>query len=167
MIVLGIDPGTATTGYGLVEQSYGKHNLLAYGTIVTPAEQEMALRLCRIHEELQEIIAEYSPVEMAVEQIFFHRNSKTIVTVAQSRGVLIMTGAAAGLLVAEYTPLQVKQAVVGYGGADKKQVQFMVQNILGLKEVPKPDDAADAIAVALCHCQSRRLKAHMNPPIKT
>lgn len=160
MIVLGIDPGTAITGYGVMESRPGKYHLLAYGTIVTPAEMKMAMRLCLIHEELKRIIANFHPEEMAIEQIFFHRNNKTIITVAQSRGVLIMTAAASGLEVAEYTPLQVKQAVVGYGGADKKQVQFMVQNILGLKEIPKPDDAADAIAVALCHCHSRRLNVY-------
>ena len=157
MIILGIDPGTAITGYGVLETRQGKQCLLGYGVIETSADMRMESRLCMIHEKLKSIIEIYQPDEMAIEQLFFHRNNKTVITVAQSRGVLIMTAASAGLEIAEYTPLQVKQAVCGYGKADKKQVQFMVQNILTLPKPPKPDDAADAIAIALCHSQSRRL----------
>jgi len=160
MIIMGIDPGTAITGYGVLENQSGKQNLVAYGTIMTPSDVEMPARLCHIHKQLKQVIDDFHPEEMAIEQLFFHRNNKTVITVAQSRGVLIMTAAAAGLTVAEYTPLQVKQAVVGYGKADKKQVQFMVQNILRLDGVLKPDDAADAVAIALCHAQSRRINAY-------
>ncbi|MDR1615750.1 MAG: crossover junction endodeoxyribonuclease RuvC [Syntrophomonadaceae bacterium] len=157
MLVLGIDPGTATTGYAVIDSFQGRKKLLRYGVISTSSVQKMDERLLRIHEELNRIIEEFSPSAMAIEEIFFNRNNKTVITVAQSRGVLILSAALAGMQIAGYTPLQVKQAVVGYGGADKKQVQFMVKNILGLKDVPKPDDAADAVAVALCHVHSARM----------
>lgn len=157
MLVLGIDPGTATTGYGLVEYKQGKELLVEYGIISTPAGMGMPHRLCLINQELNSILQKYRPDEAAIEQIFYHKNSKTVITVAQSRGVALMTAAAAGVAVAEYTPLQVKQAVVGYGGAEKKQVQLMVQKILSMRELPKPDDAADALAIAICHIHSYRL----------
>ncbi|MDD2511340.1 MAG: crossover junction endodeoxyribonuclease RuvC [Syntrophomonas sp.] len=157
MRVLGIDPGTATTGYGLICSEAGRVKAITYGTIVTPAQMEMPLRLQQIHKELESLLMEYKPDAVAVEEIFFNHNSKTVITVAQSRGVILMTAAAAGMPVAEYTPLQVKQAVVGYGKAEKKQVQLMVQKILTLQELPRPDDAADALAVAICHLHSYRL----------
>ncbi len=161
MKVLGIDPGTATTGYGLIRSEAGRVKAITYGTIVTPAQLEMPLRLYQIYRELQALLMEYKPDAVAVEEIFYNRNSKTVITVAQSRGVILMTAAAAGIPVAEYTPLQVKQAVVGYGAAEKKQVQLMVQKILGLQQLPRPDDAADALAVAICHLHSYRLSSFL------
>lgn len=159
MLVLGIDPGTATTGYGLVEYRGGREIMLDYGTIRTPATLEMPLRLCAINRELHTLLQEFKPDAVAIEQLFFHKNTKTAITVAQSRGVAVMTAASAGFTVAEYTPLQVKQAVVGYGKAEKKQVQIMVQQILGMKELPRPDDAADALAIAICHIHSHKINA--------
>ncbi len=159
MLVLGIDPGIATTGYGLVEYSKGRERLVDYGVISTPSSREMSLRLVKINNDLTTIINEYNPEMAAIEQIFYNKNSKTVITVAQGRGVAMMTAANAGLPVSEYTPLQVKQAVVGYGNAEKKQVQLMIQKILSIPKMPKPDDAADALAVAICHIHSYRLKA--------
>ena len=157
MRALGIDPGTATTGYGIVDYLAGREKLVHYGTIRTVAEMDMPIRLCRIKGELDRLLQEYQPDVVAVEELFYHRNSKTVITVAQSRGVVLMTAAAAGLPIAEYTPLQVKQSVVGYGNADKRQVQIMVQRILAMNEMPRPDDAADALAVAICCLHSYRL----------
>ncbi|MGR6836567.1 crossover junction endodeoxyribonuclease RuvC [Syntrophomonas erecta] len=157
MLVLGIDPGTAITGYGLVEGQGSRERLVDYGTVLTSAGMEMPARLCIIQQELAQVIDKYRPQAMAIEQIYYHKNAKTVITVAQSRGVAIVTSASAGLPVYEYTPLQVKQSVVGYGQADKKQVQLMVQRILRMKEIPRPDDAADALAIALCHLHSYRL----------
>jgi len=157
MLVLGIDPGTATTGYGLVEYRESKERLLDYGTIKTAADMEMPLRLCKINRDLNLLIEEYNPDVVAVEELFYHNNSKTVITVAQGRGVAVMTAAGAGIEVVEYTPLQVKQAVVGYGKADKKQVQLMVQKILSMKDLPRPDDAADALAIAICHLHSHKI----------
>ncbi len=157
MLVLGIDPGTAITGYGLVEWREGKERLVKSGVIITSSCMEMPMRLCKINRDLDILIKEFKPDAMAIEQLFFHRNSKTVITVAQARGVAIMTAACLGVQVAEYTPLQVKQAVVGYGNAEKRQVQLMVQRILSMSQLPKPDDAADALAVAICHIHSYRM----------
>ncbi|HPF20584.1 MAG TPA: crossover junction endodeoxyribonuclease RuvC [Syntrophomonas sp.] len=157
MLVLGLDPGTATTGYGLVEYVRSREKMIAYGTIKTSAGIAMELRLLKIFQELNQILDTYRPEAVAIEQLFHHKNAKTVITVAQSRGVLLMAAAQRGLELAEYTPLQVKQAVCGYGNAEKKQVQMMVQNILKLEELPKPDDAADALAIAICHLHSRRM----------
>lgn len=159
MLVLGIDPGTATTGYGLVEYKAGKEILVDYGTIRTPSTMEMPLRLCAINKGLNQLLQEFRPDVVVIEQLFFQKNSKTVMTVAQSRGVAVMTAASAGYSVAEYTPLQVKQAVVGYGKAEKKQVQLMVQKILAMQKLPKPDDAADALAIAICHIHSYKINA--------
>ncbi len=159
MKILGIDPGTATTGFGLIGSEAGRARAITYGTIVTPAGLEMPLRLRQIHEELQALLLEHKPDALAVEEIFYYRNSKTVITVAQSRGVILMTAAACAMPVAEYTPLQVKQAVAGYGKAEKKQVQLMVQKILSLPQLPRPDDAADALAIAICHFHSYRLSS--------
>jgi len=156
MLVLGIDPGTAITGFGLVKKDR-RELLIDYGTITTPAGMDMPSRLCKINRELTAIINKYQPDAAAVEELFYHKNSKTVITVAQARGVALMTLAAGGLPIAEYTPLQVKQAVVGYGNAEKKQVQLMVQKILNMEELPRPDDAADALAIAICHLHSVRL----------
>jgi len=160
MVVMGIDPGTAITGYGVVEYRGGREKLIKYGTITTPAKMEMADRLVRINRQLTALIEEIKPDAVAIEQLFYHKNSKTVITVAQGRGVAVMTAALAGLEVAEYTPLQVKQSVVGYGNAEKKQVQLMVQKILSMSELPRPDDAADALAIAICHIHSYRLRAY-------
>lgn len=158
MLVLGIDPGTATTGFGLVEYKQGQSQMVDYGIISTKADMEMALRLGKINQDLEEIIAKYNPDVVAVEHLFHQNNAKTVITVAQGRGVILMTAANRGIEVAEYTPLQVKQSVVGYGKADKKQVQYMVQKLLTLASPPKPDDAADALAVAICHIHSHKLR---------
>jgi len=157
MRILGLDPGTARTGYGAVEYSGGRLRLLAYGLITTAADMDMPKRLLCINRDLSQLIEEIRPDAVAVEQIYYHKNAKTVITVAQSRGVVLLTSAQAGVEISEYTPLQVKQAVVGYGGADKKQVQYMVQKLLALKETPQPDDAADALAAAICHLHFYRL----------
>lgn len=157
MLVLGIDPGTATTGFGLVESISNRMKLIHYGTITTEATAEMSQRLCQISEQIDELIKVYKPDVAAVEQIYYFKNAKTVITVAQSRGVIIMTAARAGLEIAEYTPLQVKQSVVGYGKAEKKQVQIMVKSLLKMETLPRPDDAADALAVAISHIHSCRL----------
>ncbi|MGI6420829.1 MAG: crossover junction endodeoxyribonuclease RuvC [Syntrophomonadaceae bacterium] len=158
MIVLGIDPGTATTGYGVVAYQAGREKLIEYGTITTPADMEMAHRLLLINQDLNELIQVFKPDAIAIEQIFFHKNSKTVITVAQARGVAMLTAARNGITLEEYTPLQIKQSVVGYGKAEKKQVQIMVQKILAMPEIPRPDDAADALAVAICHIHSHRMR---------
>jgi len=153
--VLGLDPGTATTGYGLVQARGSQLHCIAYGTLNTPAKTPMPERLAMLFAELKTLITQYQPESAAVEQLFFYRNVTTAISVAQARGVVLLALQQAGLSIGEYTPLQVKQGVVGYGGADKKQVQQMVKVLLGLNEIPKPDDAADALAVAICHSHSR------------
>jgi crossover junction endodeoxyribonuclease RuvC len=159
MLVLGIDPGTATTGYGLVRETETGPALVAYGTIQTPAGAPMPDRLRTIYHELKELIALHGPDTAAVEKLFFQRNVSTAMSVGQARGVALLALAEAGVSLGEYTPRDVKLAVAGYGGADKPQVQQMVRAILNLPEVPKPDDAADALAVAICHLHSMRMKA--------
>lgn len=157
MLILGIDPGTALAGYGLITYDQGVLNAVEYGVVKTPPSMELAHRLLRIHEGIAELIKKHQPDAMAVEELFFNQNAKTFFAVSQSRGAVILTAAQCGLEVFEYTPLQVKQAVVGYGRAEKKQVQEMVKRILGMDHIVKPDDAADALAVAICHANSFRL----------
>ena len=157
MIILGIDPGTATTGYGVIDQEKGETNLVDYGCILTSAKKSMDVRLEEISIKLAEIIKKYQPFEVAVEELFFTNNAKTAIAVGQARGVILLTAKQNHCAVAEYTPLQVKNAICGYGGADKKQVQKMVQLLLKLEEIPKPDDAADALAIAICHAASRKI----------
>ncbi|HLA98924.1 MAG TPA: crossover junction endodeoxyribonuclease RuvC [Anaerolineales bacterium] len=160
MLVLGIDPGTAITGYGLVREDHnGSLAMVAYGVIETQAADTQAVRLLELYNKLSEIIVLHRPESSAVEKLFFQRNVRTALSVGQARGVALLALAQAGLAVFEYTPLEVKQAVVGYGGADKNQVQQMVRALLGLSEIPRPDDAADAIAVAICHLHSARMKS--------
>lgn len=159
MLVLGIDPGTATTGYGLVRGQDHGPVLVAYGTIQTPAGAPMPERLLSLHRELSRLVDQYRPETGAVEKLFFQRNVSTAMTVGQARGVALLVLAEARLTVGEYNPRDVKQAVAGYGGADKLQVQRMVTAILNLTQAPRPDDAADALAVAICHLHSARLKA--------
>ncbi|MGI6550236.1 MAG: crossover junction endodeoxyribonuclease RuvC [Syntrophomonadales bacterium] len=156
MLVLGIDPGTALVGFGLVSKEGGKLTAIEHGVIRTPAGMELALRLVQISDRLKELLERYQPDAVAVEELFFHRNVKTFSSVSQARGALILTIAQCGIRVFEYTPLQVKQAVVGYGKAEKDQVQKMVKSILTLDSVPRPDDAADALAIAICHIHSYR-----------
>ena len=160
MIVLGIDPGTATTGYGLLhEHEDGSLSVIDYGVILTPADDPMPERLLTLNKKLKEIILLHRPISGAVEKLFFQRNVKTALSVGQARGVVLLTMVEAGLTIAEYTPLEVKQAVAGYGGADKNQVQQMVRALLGLNELPQPDDAADALAIAICHIHSNRMRS--------
>lgn len=154
MLVLGIDPGTAITGVGLVETAGSRCRLVDGGVIRTPAHTPMPERLLTIYTELTQIIDQYHPDIMAVEQLFHFRNATTVIPVSQARGVVLLTAAQHGIPLYEYTPLQVKMAVVGYGGADKRQVQEMVKRVLNLTTVPRPDDAADALAVAICHVNS-------------
>jgi len=160
MLVLGIDPGTATTGYGLVrETEQGDLEVVDFGVILTRAGMAPEQRLLLLHERLVEILLLHQPDNGAVEKLFFQRNVTNAIAVGQARGVILLAMAKKGIPVAEYTPMQVKQAVTGYGGADKLQIQMMVQAILNLKELPRPDDAADALAVAICHIQSYRMRA--------
>lgn len=159
MIVLGIDPGTATTGYGLVYDADAGPELVAYGVILTPAGAPMPDRLVTIYQGIKDLIALHRPATGAVEKLFFQKNVSTAMTVGQARGVALLAMAQAGLSIGEYNPRDVKTAVAGYGGADKKQMQGMVQAVLNLTELPKPDDAADALAVAICHLHTARLKA--------
>jgi len=167
MIILGIDPGTAATGYGVIESDKGKLKILNYGCICTDAKMDMPERLDLIAKELKKIIKKHKPRIMAVEELFFFKNNKTIITVGQARGVILFIGKNAGLKVCEYTPLQVKQAVVGYGRAEKKQVQQMVKAILSLESAPKPDDAADALAVAICCANSVKYELRIMNQEKT
>ncbi|HSX05739.1 MAG TPA: crossover junction endodeoxyribonuclease RuvC [Candidatus Saccharimonadales bacterium] len=156
MRIIGIDPGTGILGFGIIEAEHGKVQLVDGGVIRTPVKEDDAVRLQTIYEELTDIITNTHPVVMSVEKLFFARNVTTAMTVAQARGVVLLCGKQAGLDIYEYTPMQIKQAITGYGKADKKQMQEMVRVILGLETVPKPDDAADAIAAALTHAQTLR-----------
>jgi crossover junction endodeoxyribonuclease RuvC len=152
MLVLGIDPGLATTGYGIIRSSgQGEYHCLDYGVITTASGLSDADRLGVLFSALTELIQLHQPDSSAVEKLFFQKNVKTALAVGQARGVALLTLAQAGLPIAEYTPNEVKQTVCGYGNADKSQVQRMVQTLLNLADLPKPDDAADALAVAICH----------------
>jgi len=160
MLVIGVDPGTAITGYGLVRENVdGSLSAVAYGVIQTSAELPMPRRLLELHRQLREIMLLHRPHSGAVEKLFFQRNVTTAISVGQGRGVALLAMAEAGVDVAEYTPLDVKQAVAGYGGAEKVQVQQMVKALLGLDSIPRPDDAADALAVAICHAHSVHLRS--------
>jgi crossover junction endodeoxyribonuclease RuvC len=150
MRVLGIDPGTATTGYAIVEEREGRLQLIIIGVITTPSKTPLSSRLQRIYGDLRDVIRSNEIDASAVEELFFSRNARTAMAVGHARGVTLLALADAGLPIAEYTPMQIKQAVTGYGSADKHQVQEMVRMLLGLSEVPRPDDAADAAAVAIC-----------------
>jgi len=159
VLVIGIDPGTATTGYGLVRETETELECVAYGVVTTPAGQPLPKRLQTIHRQLKTVITLHRPDTGAVEKLFFQKNVTTAMSVGQGRGVALLALAECGLEVGEYTPLQVKQAVAGYGGADKRQMQEMVRTLLNLESIPKPDDAADALAVAICHLYSAKMKA--------
>ena len=151
MIVLGIDPGVATIGFGLIRAERQKNTLLQYGVITTPAGLPLSRRLLQISQDMEELIHTFHPDEMAVEELFFTKNITTGIAVAHGRGVILLAAEKLGVPIFEYTPMQVKQAVVGYGGADKRQVMLMTQRLLGMREIPRPDDAADALAIAICH----------------
>ncbi|KID49626.1 Holliday junction resolvase [Fusobacterium necrophorum subsp. funduliforme B35] len=155
MRVLGIDPGTAIVGYGIIDYEKGKFQIVDYGCIYTAKDLPMEDRLVKIHEELSALIEKYRPEEMAVEELFYFKNNKTVISVGQARGVIVLTGRLHGLQMHAYTPLQVKMGITGYGRAEKKQIQQMVQRFLGLKEIPKPDDAADALAIAINHIHTK------------
>ncbi len=153
-VVLGVDPGTATTGYGVVGRTTrGDFTLLACGVIRTHPDQLMHLRLRELFDDLQGLIREFRPQEMAVEKLFFGRNVTNAISVGQARGAILLAAALNDLPVAEYTPAEVKQSISGYGGAEKRQMQEMVQRLLDLEKVPQPDDAADGVAIAICHLQ--------------
>jgi crossover junction endodeoxyribonuclease RuvC len=159
MRVLGVDPGTAITGWGLIEGEGQSLRLVDYGTITTAAKTDLPTRLQQIYRHMMVLMTEYRPEAVAVEEIFFGHNVRTALVVGQARGVALLAIADAGLPLYEYKPLEVKQAVTGYGRADKGQVQSMVRLLLDLAENPRPDDAADALAVAICHAHSARLKS--------
>lgn len=154
MRILGIDPGTGILGFGVIDVIKGKASLVDAGVVRTPPHTPLDERLVDIYESLQQIISETKPDHMSIEKLFFAQNVTTAMSVSHARGVAMLAGKQGGLTIYEYTPLQIKQGLTGYGRADKKQIQEMVRVILGLKEVPKPDDCADAIAAALLHAQS-------------
>lgn len=156
MIILGIDPGFAITGYGVVSYNGNSFRVINYGVVTTKPELPHPQRLLLLENSLASIIDEYKPEYVSVEELFFNTNAKTAIQVGEGRGVALLCAARAGIPVYEYTPIQVKQGVTGYGRADKMQVQQMIKVLLGLPDIPKPDDAADALAVAICHAHSFR-----------
>lgn len=162
MKILGIDPGYAIMGYGVIEMIGNRFRVCQYGSITTDAGTPIEERLSHLYDSLREIIDEEKPDAASIEELFFNNNAKTAIMVGEARGIAVLACAKGGLEIAEYTPMQIKQALVGYGKADKKQVQSMVKTLLHLEEVPKPDDTADALAAAVCHAHSagtsRRLK---------
>ena len=154
--IIGIDPGTATTGFGIVEVDiYGTIHCVQYGVIRTPADMPMPERLLQIYRDLKEVLLLHKPQYAAVEKLFFSRNVTNAISVGQARGVVLLALQQQKIPIAEFTPMEVKQAVSGYGGAGKRQVQTMIQALLKLEELPEPDDAADALAIALCYQQSK------------
>ncbi len=154
LVVLGLDPGTAITGYGIVRYDGRSLEPIAYGTITTPSGSPLFLRLQNIYRELRSLIESQRPTHAAVEELFFARNARTALSVGHARGVILLALADAGLSVFEYTPLEVKKAITGYGRASKEQMQQMVRLLLSLESTPQPDDVADALAVAICHAHS-------------
>lgn len=151
MVILGIDPGYAIVGWGVIEYKANKFKVIDYGAVTTEAKTPFPLRLCDIYNGLCDIIKKYQPEVLSMEKLFYNNNAKTVIDVAQARGVITLAAQQNGLKIAEYTPLQVKQSVTGYGRAVKKQVQEMTRIILNLEKIPKPDDTADALAMAICH----------------
>ena len=154
MRILGVDPGVATIGFGLIEADRGSQRLLRYGVINTTAGLPLSNRLYKISRDMEELLGAFHPDEAAVEELFFSKNITTGIAVAHGRGVILLELERAGIPVYEYTPMQVKQAVAGYGGAEKRQVMLMTQRLLKMEEIPRPDDAADALAIAICHGRS-------------
>jgi crossover junction endodeoxyribonuclease RuvC len=162
MLVIGIDPGTASTGYGVVRQGEnGRLELVTYGVISTPSDQPMSERLRDLHKELSDLLALHQPDSGAVEKLYYSRNVSTAISVGQARGVSLLAFAQANIPVDEYNPRTVKQSVTGYGGAEKSQIQEMVCSLLGMDALPKPDDAADALAIAICHLHSTETRQRM------
>lgn len=151
MRILGIDPGYAILGWGVIDMKGNHFKVVDYGAVTTDAKMEMPDRLKILYNSLMDIIVQYGPDVASIEELFFNTNAKTAILVGQARGVAVLACANSGLEIEEYTPLQIKQALVGYGRAEKKQVQLMVKTILNLKQIPKPDDTADALAAAVCH----------------
>lgn len=154
MRILGIDPGVATIGFGLIEADRANVRLIQYGVITTPAGLPLSNRLYQISQDMSQLLEQFKPQEMAVEELFFSKNITTGIAVAHGRGVILLEAERAGVPAFEYTPMQVKQAVVGYGAAEKRQVMLMTQRLLRMKKIPRPDDAADALAIAICHGRS-------------
>ena len=154
MRILGIDPGYAILGWGVIDVVGNRFSVVDYGSILTDTSMEMPARLQVLYNGLTELIHKYKPDDASIEQLFFNSNAKTAILVGEARGVAVLACANGNLNIGEYTPLQIKQALVGYGRADKKQVQYMVKTMLNLKSVPKPDDTADALAAAICHAHS-------------
>ena len=154
MRILGIDPGYAIVGFGVFEAGGGRYRPVEYGAITTPAGQDFGQRLVEIYQGMGEILTRLKPEAAAVDKLYFTNNKTTGIGVAEARGVILLALAQHGVPLYEYTPMQVKQAVVGYGGADKRQVMLMTQRLLGMKQIPRPDDAADALAIAICHGRS-------------
>lgn len=154
MIILGIDPGLAIVGFGVIEKGKFKTNVVDYGVITTPKEDTLPVRLQKIYDGMCQLIDQFKPEQVALEELFFNTNTTTGIAVAEARGVILLACIHKGLKLYEYTPLQIKQALTSNGRADKQQVQFMVKAILNLKAIPRPDDAADGLAVALCHSQT-------------
>ena len=154
MRILGIDPGYAIMGWAVLDVKGNRFIPVDYGSLMTGPDRTVPYRLAHLHDGLCAIIEKYRPEEAAVEELFFNNNAKTVIHVGEARGVALLACIKGGLTVSEYTPLQIKQALVGYGRADKKQIQFMVKTILNLKEAPKPDDTADAAAAAICHANT-------------
>ena len=161
MIILGVDPGYAIVGIGVIEYKGNRFRMLEYGAITTPAGMPTPQRLQKIYQEMVRYLHKYQPDAVAVEELFFNSNQKTAITVAQARGVIIISVVNAGIPLYEYTPLQIKQAVTGYGRADKQQIQNMVKMLLNLTVIPKPDDAADALAAAICHAHSSSMNLRL------
>ena len=159
MVVLGIDPGLATLGWGVLKSDRGRFETVDYGVVLTPKEESLPVRLAMLEEGVNELIDKYHPDEIALEELFFNNNITTGINVAQARGVILLTCVKKCGRLYEYTPLQIKQALTGYGRADKKQMQIMVKTLLRLDNIPKPDDAADALAVAHTHCQTSRFSS--------
>lgn len=167
MRILGIDPGVAIVGFGLIESDRGQQRMLQYGAITTQAGLPLATRLVQIGNDLEQLIDQFKPDEIAIEELFFSKNITTGIAVAHGRGVILYTAEKMQVPIYEYTPMQVKQAVVGYGLAEKKQVMDMTRRLLKLKAIPRPDDAADALAIAICHARSATsLLRHKDPNVK-
>ena len=154
MRILCIDPGVATIGFGVIEADRTRQRLVRYGVITTPAGLPLSTRLYQISRDMEELLRQFKPDEIGIEELFFSKNITTGIEVAHGRGVILLEAEKAGVPAFEYTPMQVKQAVAGYGGADKRQVMLMTQRLLNMKEIPRPDDAADALAIAICHGRS-------------
>ena len=166
MRILGIDPGLATLGWGVIEAVGGRFYPVACGAVTTPAHTALDARLAMLYDDVSRLMEKYTPEEMAIEELFFYHNQTTGIYVAQARGVILLAAAKYGIEPFEYTPMQVKQAVVGYGNAEKTQVMEMTRRLLNLRETPKPDDVADALAISICHCHSASVPAARRAVLK-